>query len=131
MTDKERRTFTLDPENDRYCEELDNASAKVNKVITQLRQGSDSGTVAIDMQLRQKRRELTEAKNTVDRLESDIEELERVKDELTTQESKEISDAREALEDTPKKTTNPAIKKWANDLSMTPERLVERLQQHK
>lgn len=131
MTEKERRTFTLDPENDRYCEELDNASAKVNRVITQLRQGSDSGTVAIDMQLRQKRRELTDAKNTVDRLESDIEELERVKDELTTQESKEISDAREALKDTPKKPTNPAIKKWANDLSMTPERLVERLQQHK
>ena len=130
MTDKERRTFTLDPENDRYCEELDNASAKINKIVTQLRQGADGDTVAIDTQLRQKRGELRDKKRDVERLEKDIEELERVKQELQSGEQKKISDAKDALADTPKNPTNPAIKKWATDLGMTPERLIERLEQH-
>lgn len=127
MSDKERRTFSLDPANDEYCKELDNASAKVNRIITQLRKGAAADTVAIDTQLQQKRRELNEAERKVERIEDDIAELERVKADLTSQDWAEMTEARNALRNTPKNPTNPAIKKWANKLGMTPERLVERL----
>lgn len=128
MTDKERRTFTIDPENDELCQEHDNASALVNELLEQYRKGSDKETVGIDLQIEQKQRELQERRKEVERIERDIEELEQLRAGISKQEDAQLSEAKEALANTPKEPTNDAIQSWASDLGMTPAQLIDELQ---
>lgn len=127
MTDKERRTFTIDPENDELCKEHDNASALVNELLEQYRKGSDKETVGIDLQIEQKQRELRDRRKEVKRIERDIEELEQLRAGINKQEDVELSKAKEALANTPKEPTNDAIQSWASDLGLTPAQLIDEL----
>lgn len=130
MTEKRRKTFTLDPANAELCDDHHNASALVNDLLTQYREGNDKDTVAIDLQIQQKKRELKEKNRQAERVESELTELQQLRDGMQDQAAAELREAREALEHTPKDPTNPAIQKWANDLDMTPPELVERLDSH-
>jgi predicted RNase H-like nuclease (RuvC/YqgF family) len=127
MTEKERRTVTLDPENDRVLEDSDNASAIVNDLVEQYRKNGDRGTAALELQREQKQRELKNAKRKVENLEQDIAELDALIREYQREEDAELQEARAKLAQTPKEPDNPAIKSWAQDLGLTPEQLLDEL----
>lgn len=127
MSDKKRRSVTLDPENYEYLQGLDNGSAVINRVVTQLRKGGDEQTAAIDLQIRQKKRELENAQDEVTRLETELTELTELRDELQNRDGVELVQAREALADTPKEETNPAVQHWADRLGMTEKELLDAL----
>jgi len=128
MSDKERRTVTLDSENHEYLKKEDNASAVVNDLIEQLRQGGDRQTAAIELQIEQKERELSEAEGKVERLERELAELQELRANFEHEEDAELERAIEALEGTPRDPSNPAVENWAGRLGMTPAELVEELQ---
>lgn len=127
MSDKKAKSFTLEPENAELCDELDNASAVVDDLLTQYRQGADKETVAIDLQIQQKERELRNARRDVERLESDLAELKELKAQMNKREDAKLQDAQEALEGVPREATNPAIENWAEQLGMTPQELLNKL----
>jgi len=127
MTEKKRRTVTLDPENDRVLEDSDNASAIVNDLVEQYRKNGDRGTAALELQREQKQRELKNAKRKVENLEQDIAELDALIREYQREEDAELQEAREKLAQTPKEPDNPAIQSWAQDLGLTPEQLLDEL----
>jgi len=127
MSDKERRTVTLDSENHEFLKKEDNASAVVNDLIEQLRQGGDRQTAALDLQIEQKERELSEAETTVDRLERELAELRELRANYEHEEDAKLERAIEALEGTPRDPSNPAVENWAGRLGMTPAELVEKL----
>lgn len=127
MSDKERRTVTLDAENNKVLEESDNASAIVNDLVEQYRKNGDRGTAALELQREQKQRELKNAKRKVENLEQDITELDALIREYQREEDAELQEAREKLAETPKEPDNPAIKSWAKDLGLTPEQLLDEL----
>lgn len=129
MSDKKPKSFTLDKENAKMCDELDNASAVVNDLLTQYRQTGDRHTAAIDLEIEQKEREIEEKVGTVERLRQDVEELKQLKASFNEQEDAELQQAREELAETPKDPTNPAIQNWADKLGMTAQELVNTLQQ--
>jgi response regulator RpfG family c-di-GMP phosphodiesterase len=128
MSDKKRRAVTLDEENDDFLADQHNASALVNDLVTEYRKGEDKSTVALELQLKQKRKELREARKRAERLEGDVEELEQLKDEFTEQETAELHEARDALQGTPMEPTNEAVKTQAEKVGLTPTELIERLE---
>lgn len=125
---KETRTVTLDEENDSFLAEQDNASAVVNDLVTQYRQGGDRGTAALELQKSQKNRELNTHQQFVENLQHDIEELDTLIREFKREESAELAEAREALEHVPKNPENEAVKNWAKKLGMTPAALLEKVE---
>jgi len=127
MSDKERRTVTLDSENHEYLKKEDNASAVVNDLINQLRQSGERQTAALDLQIEQKERELSEAETTVDRLERELAELRQLRANYEHEEDAKLERAIDALENTPRDPSNPAVENWAGRLGMTPAELVEEL----
>jgi len=127
MTDKERRTVTLDPQNDKYLDEHDNASAFVNRMIEHARKTGEVATAGIDVQIRQKQRELETAEQKVANLERDIAELQELREQLMAEDQAEIEKARAALEGTERDPANPAIKNWADKLGITAEELIREL----
>lgn len=128
MSEKRTRTVSLDPENDECLSKEDNASAVVNDLVEQYRQGADRDTVAIELQIKQKRREKELAENRVSRLTEDIEELQSLKQEFEVDEQAELDEAKDALENVPADPTNPAIKNWANKLGVSPQELIDTLE---
>jgi predicted transcriptional regulator len=127
MSDRETRTVSLQPENDEYLKQQDNASAIVDDLITQLREGGDKTTAVVETQIEEKKLELEEARNRVERLERGLQDLRELRDSMQSQESAELQQAREALEDTPKEPTNDAVQHWAEKLGMAPQELLQQL----
>lgn len=129
MTNKRPKSVTLSPENHEYLSNHDNASALVDRLVTEVREGGDKATAVLQMQISQKREELTEAENKVERLENGVAELESLKTELSKQESSAWDEAREALDGVPLEPTNPAVKNWASKLGVPPQRIIERFKE--
>jgi len=124
---KETRTVTLAPENDEYLAQRDNASAVVDDLVEQLRQGGDKQSAAIDLRIDQKERELEDAERDVDRLQRELRELRQLRASFEQQEDAELRQAREKLEGVPRDPTNPAIQRWAGKLGMTEQELLNQL----
>jgi len=89
---------------------------------------------AIKRRIDEKKQRITTLEREINDREAELakeqDELERLESMLTRQESKEnvkMSKAREALAKTPKEPTNPAIEKWASELNMTPQELLDEL----
>jgi len=127
MSDKETRTVSLDKENHEYLKKEDNASAVVNELIEQLRQGGDRQTAALELQIEQKERELSEANGKVDRLERELAELRELRANYEQQEDAKLQRAIEVLEGVEDDPENPGVQNWAGKLGMTPEELLEEL----
>lgn len=125
MSKKETRTISFDPENDRFLSNQDNASALVNDLVSQYRKGADKHSVAIDLQIEQKRRQLREKQGAVNRIEEEIDELEKLKRSFAQEEEAQLEEAKETLDADCYDVTNPAIQRWAEKLDMPPERVVE------
>lgn len=128
MTDKRRKSFSLDEPNAELCDDHDNASALVNDLLTQYRKGADKETVAIDLQIQQKKRELEEKDRQRERVESELQELRQLKAGVESRESADLQRAKDVLSSTPRDPSNVAIQDWADDLGMTPEELIEELE---
>jgi len=128
MTDKEVKSFTLDPENKRALDQTDNASAVVNDLVTQWRQGGKNrDTVALELRKRQKERQIEEAQDKLERLQTEDEEIERLLIEFECDEDAKLEEARNALANTPKDPNNGAVENWAQKLGVTPEQLIDSL----
>ena len=127
MSNKKPKTMTFSRENYEFLQEQDNASALVDDLVEQYRRNGDRGTVGLELQRKQKEREARHAKERAERLENDVQELDELIREFERDHTAELDAAREALEKTPKDPDNPAIQKWAKDLGMTPEELLDQL----
>ena len=127
MSNKKPKTMTFSRENYEFLQEQDNASALVDDLVEQYRRNGDRGTVGLELQRKQKEREARHAKERAERLEDDVQELDELIREFERDHTAELDAARNALEKTPKDPDNPAIQKWAKDLGMTPEELLDQL----
>lgn len=127
MSNKKPKTMTFSEENYEFLQEQDNASALVDDLVEQYRRNGDRGTVGLELQRKQKEREARHAKERAERLQEDVNELDELIREFERDHSAELDAARDALEKTPKDPDNPAIQKWAKDLGMTPEELLDQL----
>jgi len=127
---KETRTVSLDEENDEFLANHDNASALVNDLVEQYRKTGNRGTTALELQKKQKERELEEQEARTDRLRQDVSELDAMIREFQREEDAELQEAKDALAETPRDAENPAIETWARDLGMTPSELLSELPPH-
>ena len=127
MTDKERTSVTLDVKNHEYLKKQDNASAIVNDLVEQMRNGGDRHNAALQLQIEQKTREKEQAEKTVERLGREIAELKQLVAANEQHADAKLDEAIEALETTPRNPQNPAIENWAGKLGMTPTELIEEL----
>lgn len=127
MSDKKRKTFSIDEDNAELCSELDNASAVVDDLLTQYRQSENRHTAALDMKIGHKENEIEETKRKLSRLEQELDDLERLRAEFTKQEDAELDKAQEELEGVPREVNNPAIQNWADNLGLTPTELIGEL----
>lgn len=131
MSDKERRTVTLSPEADRALEQEDNASAVVNDLVEQYARTGDRGAAGLKLQRKHKLNKLEEARERVDRLESEVEELTALIEEREDAEGAKWEDARETLggiDDEKLTVENDAVNLWAEKLGVTPAQLIEEVQ---
>ncbi len=129
MTEKKRTSISIDPANKHYLDERDNASAFVNRMLEHARKTGEVATAGIDVQIRQKQRELETARDKVENLERDIEELEDLRAQLMAEDDAEIKKARAALEGAEHDPANPAIKNWADKLGITAQELIRELEE--
>lgn len=98
------------------------------------REFSTGASAAVERRIDEKRQRinmLERERNERDReIAAERDELERLESRLKTFDDSEddrLQEARDALEKTPKDPENPAIKKWASKLAMTPEELINEL----
>jgi hypothetical protein len=127
MTRKKPKTVTLDPANHEFLQEQDNASALVNDLVEQYRRNGDRGTVGLELQREQKKREAKHARERAERLQNDVEELDALIREFERDERADLAEARDVLSGTPKDPNNPAVQRWAKDLGLTPQQLLDEL----
>ena len=127
MSDKERKSVTLDPENKQFLDNEDNASAVVNRLVENYRVHGDAGTAALELQRQHREEQLKSARQDVEMYERHLAEVEERMRKYEKQENAELEKARDALAKTPKEPDNPAVTTWANKLGMTPGELLDRL----
>lgn len=127
MSKKKRKSFSVSEENAQLCEELDNASAVVDDLLSQYRKTGERNSAALEMQLDQTKAEIKETEDKLQRLKRQKKDLEQLKAEFTKQESAELQQARQELEGVPREETNPAIQNWAGKLGMTVPELLQEL----
>ena len=131
MSDKKRRTVTLSREADRVLQQEDNVSAVVTDLVEQYAKTGDRGSAGLELQREHKLNELEEAKDTVERLETEIEELTMLIEERKSQESSEWEEAKDALSGIDERrltTDNPAVQNWSEKLGVAPTELIERIE---
>jgi len=129
MSEKEPRSINFTKENLEYIDRnCNNRSGFVNDLVEAHRQGtSDMKEAVARFRAEQLRSQKADLKGRLGSIES---ELEKVEDNLTKareQNKVKLSEAKQALSETPKDTDNPAIQHWADELNMTPEDLIDEL----
>lgn len=131
MSDKTRRTVSIDEENDEFLSQQDNGSAVVNDLVTQYRKdGEGRDLAALKLRHDQKVSELESAREDVERLESDVREIRAMIEEYESATEGTLEDARDALASVPddKLTVeNPAVKHWAGETDMSPAALLKEI----
>lgn len=129
MSDKVRTSVSLTQENKAYLDsETNNRSAFINDLIDAHRKGkSDMDEVIARYRREQLKAERRKAKNTVERVDSELETIDKQLEQKQAERESELDEARDVLADVPKDPENPAIQNWAEDLDMTPEELIDEL----
>jgi len=131
MSDKERRTVTLSTEANRVLDQEDNVSAVVTDLVEQYARTGDRGSAGLELQRKHKLNELEEAKETVSRLQTEIDELTTLIEERQAQETSKLEEARDALSGISGRqltTDNPAVENWSEKLGVPPSELIEKLE---
>jgi len=129
MSDKVRTSVSLTEENKAYLDsETNNRSAFINDLIDAHRKGkSDMDEVIARYRREQLKAERRKAKNTVERVDSELETIDKQLEQKQAERESELDEARDVLADVPNDPENPAIQNWAEDLDMTPEELISEL----
>jgi len=129
MSDKVRTSVSLTEENKAYLDsETNNRSAFINDLIDAHRKGkSDMDEVIARYRREQLKAERRKAKNTVERVDSELETIDKQLEQKQAERESELDEARDVLTDVPNDPENPAIQNWAEDLDMTPEELISEL----
>jgi len=129
MSDKVRTSVSLTEENKAYLDsETNNRSAFINDLIDAHRKGkSDMDEVIARYRREQLKAERRKAKNTVERVDAELETIDKQLEQKQAERESELDEARDVLTDVPNDPENPAIQNWAEDLDMTPEELISEL----
>ena len=131
---KTRKTITIDSELAEIVDRRDefNLSGFVNVCLEQ-HFSADGATspeaTALKAQLEQVEEQLQQKSQERERLRSRRERLEEQLEDIEDGEPELLSQAREALENTPKDVENPAIQNWASKLGIPSKELVQELEQ--
>jgi len=128
---KETKSFSLQERNAEWVSSKDNASAWLDRVIENARKTGDTQGAVINVQIQQKKREKENAKNKVENLESDIQELKQLKRSMDDHEEQSIKEAAEKLPSGNLEPTNPGVENWARKLEIKPVELVERVAEYR
>lgn len=126
MSDKERKSFTLDPEVSAYLsQEGRNASQTVNKLV-KMEMGKD----AADKQLLKYRMqsEKDQYESAAQKARGHLERYNQLKRQLENTESKEdkiMQDVKEKLENVTLEPDNPGVQAQAERVDMEPAELIE------
>jgi len=127
MSDKKRKSLTLDEENYECLQQEDNASAVVNDLVSNYRRTGDRGTAGLELRLKHVEDQLHSAQERVEMFENQAKDIKRLIKERKREEDTELRQAREALEHVPQEADNPAVENWAEKLGMTPTELLDLL----
>ena len=126
---KERTSLSLDPEVAQFLQQDHvNASGLVNKLVKQYMSGGAGEAMVRQMRIDQLESELNELQAREEQKRRELQNLKEIDEEKTAEQKQALSEAKEALQDTPKEPDNPAIQNWAQDLGMTPEELIDELE---
>lgn len=125
MSDKKRKSLTLDEENYECLQQEDNASAVVNDLVSNYRRTGDRGTAGLELRLKHVEDQLHSAQERVEMFENQAKDIKRLIKERKREEDTELRQAREALEHVPQEADNPAVENWAEKLGMTPTELLD------
>lgn len=130
MADRTPTSVNLrDDHREWMSEENINRSGFINDLIEEYRQSEGRmDDVIRNYQIQQIRADIEAEKSKIESKQSRLQDLIEEQRERSNKRGAGISDAREALKDTPKEPNNPAIEKWAADLGMTTTELIEELE---
>lgn len=123
MTDKPK-SIRFDKDNYQFLSNHDNASALVRDLVEQYRREGKPERAALKLRRKQKAAELEEAREKVERLESDLSEIDAMIENMNAAEETDIKEAAEALEGVELNRDNPAVENWAQKLNITPTELI-------
>lgn len=128
---KKRRSVSLEPKVHEYLsrEEV-NASALVNDLVRRHMDGAAEDAAIIELRKQQVESEVDHLRA---RTESKLNELEQLEEKLQTHSSQrraELENALEKLQSVPQEPSNPAIRTHADKLDMTPEQLIEKIDEY-
>lgn len=125
---KRRRSVSLEPDvHDYLSREEVNASALVNELVRRHMDGGMEDAAVLRLRKQQVESEVDHLKA---RTENKVEELEKLESKLescTNQQQQKLEEVRAILDDVPADPTNPAVQNHAENLDMTPEELLDAL----
>ena len=126
MSEKQRRTLSLDAEVDDYLDQPHiNASGFVNDLVKRHMNGG--GDAIREFRIRQLEDEAEDHADRAERKREQAERLKQLNEEEEAEHEEELESVIEQLSDVPRDPTNPAIKTKAKKVGMTPEELIEEL----
>lgn len=73
-------------------------------------------------------REINDRESELSKARDELERLESVLEQSANAKETKIEEARQSLEGTPREPENPAIKKWAEQIGMSPQELINELE---
>lgn len=139
---KKRRTFSIDEDIDGQFRDKEhvNASATVNKLLREYLAAGKEPEAALNVRLREIEAELQRKREEKARIESNIDRLEREKDDVAAKIRQREHNQQEPIDNyvenvqnaaTPDKlldVDNEALKTHAQEANMTPSRFLERVE---
>ena len=126
---KQRRNHTFDPENAEFLAECDNASALLNRLVSEYRQGGGAETVILDYRIEELASELTSLESQIEAKRERYDELQSRKERLRTNIDRDLAPIADDLADKPEYITpeNPRIQDAAIKHDLPPSAAAERI----
>lgn len=103
-----------------------NASGLINQLVTKHMNG-ESEELLREFRREQLLEEAEDLREQAKRKREEAEKLAEVAEEQQSEREQELEEVKEKLTDAPRDPENPAVKKYAGELGMTPEELIDEL----
>lgn len=128
MSDKKRTSITVDPDVYEFLSQSEvNQSGLINDLVREYKDNEKRQVAALRLRYQHLKREAEEARETAERKEEQAQDVKELLDEAESKETDKIQDVAEKLESVPKQPENPAVQHQAEKLGLTPEELLERI----
>lgn len=129
---KKRRTVTLDPDVDEHLQrEGVNASELVNDLVqAHFTVGGDKRAM-LEMRENQLVSDIEELEARRESKEKELENVRKQLEDLTRGNESVIEEAADVIPESVTSPENPAVKNWAADAGISPEELLERLDEYR